>query len=146
MNIKDYISLALWVFLVLLLVFSTVYSFVKKVKAKKQKNEPITVDFVITELLKSAVDAVKSNEQDFAKLCGDGGGKAGIFKRERVLATMSKLCADKAVPFNEQSWTEIIDKCVELINLNDVLELTQDVVKNGTVTVPTLKNLNYEEK
>lgn len=119
MTIKEIISLAIWCVLVILLVVSTVFSFVKKVKAKKQKNEPITADFVITELLKSAVDAVKSNEQDYAQLIGDGGGKAGAFKRERVLNAMSKLCAVQGLQFNEQAWAEITDKLVELININN---------------------------
>lgn len=118
MTVQDWISLGTLALGVALFVLGMVLSFIRKVKAKKEKKEPITAEFVITELVKSAVDAVKSNEKEFALLCGNSGVKAGLFKRERVLRIIQGLCADKGIPYVETEWSEITNKLVELININ----------------------------
>lgn len=105
---------------ILSIIITTVGGIAKKVKAKKEKGEKVDLNFIITEVVKSLADAVKSNEEIFASFARGGNIKAGVLKLERVLGTCREVCERYGIVYDEETFKTLTNKLVDLINIGDV--------------------------
>lgn len=116
MNIKEIVSLVLYILAVLGYAIIAVCALIKKIKHKNSATTDSGVDYnKVLDTCCSALEEMFHVENLYNSVFKDG-IKAGPFKQRDVLSALKELCSNIGLPFDEDKWKKYIEYVVNFQN------------------------------